>query len=88
MIPLKLELDAERQLEHQRLGAEAVLDHLHGEEEIGADLVHLVDEDHARHAVFVGLAPYRLGLRLDALVGVEQRYRAVEHAQGRARPRW
>ena len=80
--PLEARLDAERKLEHQRLGAEAVLDHLHGEEEVGADLVHLVDEDHARHAVFIGLAPYRLGLRLDALVGVEQRYRAVEHAQG------
>ena len=80
--PLEARLDAERKLEHQRLGAEAVLDHLHREEEVGADLVHLVDEDHARHAVFVGLAPYRLGLRLDALVGVEQRYRAVEHAQG------
>ena len=87
-MPLKLDLDAERELEHDRLGAEAVLDHLHREEEVGADLVHLVDEDHARHAVFVGLAPHRLGLRLDALVGVEQRHRAVEHAQASARPRW
>ena len=79
---LEADLHAERQLNHDRIGAKAVLDHLHREEEVGADLVHLVDEDHARHAVFVGLAPYRLGLRLDALVGVEQRYRAVEHAQG------
>ena len=78
---LETRLDAERQLDHQRLGAEAVLDHLHREEEVGADLVHLVDEDHARHAVFVGLPPYRLGLRLHTLIGVEQRYRAVEHAQ-------
>ncbi len=81
MIPAKLELDAERKLEHHRLGAEAILDHLHRYEEVGADLVHLVDEDHPRHAVFVGLTPYRLGLRLYALVGIEQRYRAVEHAQ-------
>ena len=35
--------------------------------EVGADLVHLVDEDHARNVVLVGLAPDGLGLRLDAL---------------------
>src|SRR5262249_46208725 len=66
---------------NDRIGAEALLDHLHRNEEIGADLVHLVDEDHTRHAVFVGLTPYRLGLRLHALVGVEQSHRTVEHAQ-------
>ena len=32
--------------------------------EVGADAVHLVDEGDARHAVAVGLAPDRLGLRL------------------------
>ena len=32
--------------------------------EVGADAVHLVDEGDARHAVVVGLAPHRLGLRL------------------------
>ena len=49
--------------------------------EVRAGLVHLVDEDDARHAVLVALAPDRLGLRLDALVAVEHAYRAVEHAQ-------
>ncbi len=82
MMPVKLELDAERELKHDRIGSEALPHHLHRNEEIGADLIHLVDEDHARHAVFVGLTPHRLGLRLNALVGVEQRNRAVEHAQG------
>ena len=75
-------LHADRELNDNRIGAEAVADHLYRQEEVGADLVHLVDEDHARHAVFVGLAPHGLGLRLDTLVGVKQRYRAVEHAQG------
>ena len=49
--------------------------------EVGADLVHLVDEHDARHVVLVGLAPDRLGLRLDAVAAVEHRDRAVEHAQ-------
>ncbi len=78
---LEVAFRADRQLQHQRLGAEAVLDHLHAAEEVGADLVHLVDEDHARDFVFVGLAPDRLGLRLHAGIGVEQRDGAVEHAQ-------
>ena len=49
--------------------------------EVRADAVHLVDEGDARDAVLVGLAPDGLGLRLDAGDGVEQRDRAVEHAQ-------
>jgi hypothetical protein len=61
--------------------AGAVLDHLHAVEEVGADLVHLVDEDDARNLVAVGLAPDGFGLRLDTGVGVEQRDRAVEHGQ-------
>ena len=50
-------------------------------EEVGADAVHLVDEAHARDVVLVGLAPHRLGLRLDAGDRVEHRDRAVEDAQ-------
>ena len=49
--------------------------------EVGADLVHLVDERDARDVVLVGLAPDRLALRLDAVAAVEHRDRAVEHAQ-------
>ena len=49
--------------------------------EVRADAVHLVDEADARHAVLVGLAPHRLGLRLDTRHGVEHRDRAIEHAQ-------
>ncbi len=56
--------------------------------EVGADLVHLVDERDARDVVLVGLAPDRLALRLDAVAAVEHRDRAVEDAQASARPRW
>ncbi len=58
------------------------VDHrLHAAVEVGADPVHLVDVGDPRHVVLVGLTPDRLGLRLDAGDGVEQRDRAVEHAQ-------
>ena len=60
---------------------ETVLDHVDATEEVRADAVHLVDEADARHVVLVGLAPHRLGLGLDAGDGVEDRDRAVEHAQ-------
>ena len=49
--------------------------------EVGAGAVHLVDEADARHVVLVGLAPHRLGLRLDAGDAVEHGDGAVEHAQ-------
>ena len=81
MMPLKLILGADRQLDRHRLGAEAVDDILQALEEVGAGLVHLVAEHDARNVVAVALAPYRLGLRLDALVGIEHADRAVEHAQ-------
>ena len=65
---LEAALRADRQLDRDRLGAEAVDDVLQALEEVGADLVHLVGEDDARNLVLVALAPDRLGLRLDALV--------------------
>src|SRR6476661_1381776 len=74
-------LGTDRELHDERLRAEAVLDRLHREVEVGAELVHLVDEADARHVVLVGLAPHRLGLGLDALLAVEHRDRAVEDAQ-------
>ena len=49
--------------------------------EIRADAVHLVDERDARNAILVRLAPDRLRLRLHAGHRVENRHRAVEHAQ-------
>ena len=77
----ELALGADRELEHQRLRAEALDDRVDREVEVGTELVHLVDEADARHVVLVGLAPDRLGLGLDALLAVEDGDGTVEHAQ-------
>ena len=53
-------LRADREIEDDRGGVEAVADGLDGEVEIRAQLVHLVDEADARDAVLVRLAPHRL----------------------------
>ena len=55
---------------------------LDGMEEVGTHAVVLVDEGDAGHAVTLGLAPHRLGLRLHAGNGIEYGDGAVEHAQG------
>ena len=59
-----------------------ITDRLDGELEVGSQLIHLVDEADARNIVLVGLAPHGLGLGLNALLAVEDRDGAVEHAQG------
>jgi hypothetical protein len=74
-------LGADRQLHDDSLRAEAALDHLGRAVEVGTDLVHLVAEDETRNIVLVGLAPNRLGLRLDTGIRIEQRNGAVENAQ-------
>ena len=75
-------LGADRQLQRHGVRGEAVDHRLDALGEVRADAVHLVDVGDARDLVLVGLAPDGLGLRLDAGDGVEQRDRAVEHAQG------
>src|SRR3954469_15631697 len=79
--PDEVGLGPDRQLHRHGVRAEAVDHRLHGLVEVRADAVHLVDERDARDVVLVGLAPDGLGLRLDARDRVEQRDRAVEHAQ-------
>src|SRR5581483_7263821 len=74
-------LRADRQLDGHGPGAEARADRAQRAVEVGPDAVHLVDEGDARHAVPVGLAPDRLGLRLHAGDRVEDGDGAVEHAQ-------
>ena len=81
MIAEEVGLGADRKLDRHRVGAEAVDHRLDALVEVRADAVHLVDVGDARNAVLVRLAPDRLGLRLDAGDGVEQRDRAVEDAQ-------
>jgi len=74
-------LRADRNLQADGLAGDAVDDVLDAAIEIGADLVHLVDEHDTRDVVLVGLAPDGLGLGLDALVAVENADGAIEHAQ-------
>ena len=78
---LKIVFGADRKLDRNRLGAEAVDDVLQTFIEVGARLIHLVGEDDTRNLVLVALAPDGFGLRLNALVGIEHAYCAVEHAQ-------
>src|SRR5258707_1383976 len=78
---LEIILGSDRKLDRDRLGTEAIDNILHAFVEIGAGLVHLVGEHDARNPVLVALTPDRLGLRLNALVGIEHAHRAVEHAQ-------
>ena len=78
---LEAALDADRQIQHRRTRAEAVLDHADAHVEVGAGAVELVDEAHPRNVVLLGLAPHGLRLRLDAGNAVEAGDRAVEHAQ-------
>src|SRR5690606_39228866 len=73
---------AEGELNGDGRGVEAALDGAERADEVGARLVHLVDEAHAGDLVLVRLAPHRLGLRLDALLSVEDGDGAVEHAEG------
>ena len=80
-MPLCWSLRAERDLDRHRVGAEALADRVDRAPEVRAGAVHLVDEADARDVVAVGLAPHRLGLRLDAGDAVEHRDGAVEHAQ-------
>ena len=74
-------LDADRELQWNRLHAETLHQVADAGEEVCANLVHLVCEDDPRNLVLVGLAPDGFRLRLDALVPVENRNGAVENAQ-------
>ena len=51
-------------------------------EEIRADAIHLVDERDPRNPVFVGLAPYGLGLRLNSRNCIKHRDSTVKNTQG------
>ncbi len=78
---LELVLGADRHLNRHRARAEPLANLFDDVEEVGADAVHLVDEDDARNLILVRLAPNRLGLRLHRGNRIEERDQAVEHAQ-------
>src|SRR4051794_38289411 len=75
-------LGADRDLQHQRVGTQALDHHVDAAEEVRTGAVELVDEAHARDAVLLGLPPHLLGLRLDARDTVVDGDRTVEHPQG------
>ena len=78
---LELGLLAKRKLHSDGGSVESVLDRLERGGEIGARLVHLVDETDPRDDVAVGLPPHRLGLGLYALFAVEHGNGAIEHTK-------
>ena len=77
----EVRLRADRELEDQRGGVEAVDHHVDAAEEVRAGAVELVDEAHAGDGVLVGLAPDGHRLRLHAGHAVEDGDGAVEDAQ-------
>ena len=72
---------ADRQLQRERTTAEPVANHRQAAIEVGADAIHLVREDHPRHAVTIGLLPHGLCLRFDTGDRIEQRHATVKHTQ-------
>src|SRR5262245_49923601 len=80
--PAVLVLAADRDLHRDRMGAQTLTHQVDALVEVRPDAVHLVYVDHPRDAILVGLAPHRLGLRLDARHRVEDRHGAVEDPEG------
>ena len=74
-------LGADRDLQHQRGGAEPLDHHVDAAEEVRTGAVELVDEAHPRHVVLLRLPPDLLGLRLDTGDTVEHRDSTVEDAE-------
>ena len=72
---------AERELQGNRAGGQALTHGLNTMIEIGAGAVHLVDESDARHVILIGLTPNSFRLRLHAGDRVKNGHSAIEHAQ-------
>ena len=79
---LEVFLGTDSHLQRHRVGAQTLLQLLDHHVEIRAGAVHLVDENHARHFVLVGLAPDGLGLRLHTGGAAQHHHRTIQHTQG------
>ena len=79
--PDEFVLGADGELNRDRIAFQLGDDLVERPLEVRPDAVHLVDETDARHAIFVGLPPDGLRLRLDARHRIEHRDSAVEHAK-------
>ena len=78
--PLERVLGADRQLDRHGARAQAIDDRLHRGGEVGADAVHLVDEDEARH-----LRTCRPGARRSPTAAARRRRRRTARPRRRAR---
>jgi hypothetical protein len=68
-------------LDRHRARPKTFADLLYDVEEVGADTVHLVDENDPRNFILVRLPPNGFRLRLDGRDRVEERNQTVEHPQ-------
>ena len=70
------------QLDRNSITFQTVMDHVQNIVEVCTHDVHFIDIDHSRNMVLISLAPYSLGLWLNAALSTHYCYRAVEDAQG------
>ena len=75
-------LDTDWQHHHQRVCVEYLLDLFYHAVEVGAEAVHLVDENDTRDARFVGITPVGFRLGFHAAGAAEDADAAIEHLQG------
>src|SRR5207237_10864597 len=68
-------------IDRRRDRLQTIFDLIQDVDKVGADHVHLVDKDHARHLILVGLPPVGLGLSLHALLGVKDHDSAIQDPQ-------
>ena len=68
-------------LDRHSICTQALFQLVDNHEEISTGTVHLVDEDHARHFVLIGLAPYSFGLGLNAGRTTQYNNRTIKYAQ-------
>lgn len=69
---LEIRLASDGKFDRNGVGFEPFVHHTDCVVEVCARDVHLVYESKTGYAIFVGLTPYRFGLRLDAALGAEQ----------------
>ena len=78
---LEISLCTDGKLQRDGTSAQPLADRVQNVLEVGAVLVHLIDEADARHLVLVGLTPHGLRLRLHSRDGIKQRHRAIQNTQ-------
>ena len=72
---------ANRNVDHNRVLAQSVLDLVNAAVIVCADDIHLVDECHTGYVVLISLAPYIFGLGFNAALCGEYAYSAVQYTQ-------